>query len=725
LLLALAAPAALAASSTADRDALRSVLQDILDKTVLGRGRVGILVSSLDDGKVVFAHDADELLNPASNVKLFTSAAALVRLGPDYRFETEFLTRGPLGHKGEAATLYVRGKGDPSIITERLWTITSDLFHQGLRSVPGDIVIDDTYFDGDRIGPGFDTEHSDRAYAAPTGAVALNWNAVAIHVYPADSPGDKVRVEMEPPSDYFVVENHAVTVSKRSRRRVFVSTALVGDKQRIIVSGRVPADREGMVMWKKIDNPPAYFGYSLKAMLGLHGIAVKGRVKSGATPPDAKRFYVAESDPLDLIIRKLNKTSSNFIAEQLVKTLGAQSKGAPGSWPKGVAAVEEFLDADVGIPRGSYVMKNGSGLNDTNRFSSAQVVHLLTYMQHRFPLAPEYLSSLGIAGHDGTVKYRMDGTEAAGRLRAKTGTLENVTALSGYCQAVGGEKFVFSIIANDFPARPSQVATAIDAVGASIAAYGSTTGPAAAYAAAMGPAPQPGSMEDLKVRIPTYVNLGKMADKRNVAFLRTALRAERDPALKAVVAESLYLSDRQDIGGVRALLDAFQATSDDFGRLKAAARDLSQPTPVIGSIADLAAEGNSEAMAKLIDASALCGDDEIAKGELADAFEEVGRTAPEELIAALRVANEVQSNAALDLIAKGLSAAADPDHPLPNAIRQMKGSADEDVATYGRMLDASLSTRIALEKVPQTPAPISTVSPGTPQQGTDARPGGG
>ncbi len=727
----MSASPALAGSAAADRDALRGVLQDIVDKTVLGRGRVGILVTGLDDGKTLFAHDADELLNPASNVKLFTSAAALVRLGSDYRFDTEFLTRGALGRKGDGATLYVRGKGDPSITPERLWSYVGELYHLGLRSISGDIVIDDSFFDGDRVGPGFDQEHSDRAYAAPTGAVSLDWNAVAINVFPGDSPGTKARVELDPPSEYFVVENRAVTVSKRGRRRVFVSAVPSGDKERVVISGRVPFDREGLVLWKKVDNPAAFFGYTLKALLASRGIAVKGRVKMGVVPPDAKRFDIVESEPLDLIIRRMNKTSSNFIAEQLLKVMGAQAKGAPGDWPKGVAAIEEFLDTEVGIPRGSYVMKNGSGLNDTNRFSAAQVVRLLTYMQHRFPLAPEYLSSLGIAGHDGTVKYRMDGTEAAGRLRAKTGTLENVTALSGYVQAAGGERFVFSIIANDFPARPSQVTSAIDAMGAAIAAYGSKTGPAAAYAAAMGPAPQPGSTQDLKARIPTYVNLGSMTDRRNVPFLRNALHTERDPALRAVLAEALYLSDREDGAGIRALLDNFQATADNFVRLRAVARGLGQPTPVIGSIADLAAEGNAEALGRLIEASAQCGDDDVVKAELAEDFEEVGRTAPDELIAALRTATDANASAALDLIARGLSAAGDPEHPFPKAIREAQGSPDEDLATYARMLDASLSTRIALVKLPppaKTDAKTTAIPspPGTPSSAAmDARPGGG
>src|SRR5207244_7648890 len=136
----------------------------------------------------------------------------------------------------------------------------------------------------------------------------------------------------------------------------------------------------------------------------------------------------------------------------------------------GIEVVEEFLEKEVGLPRGSYVMKNGSGLNDTNRFSAGQLTRVLRAMYERFPTAPEYMSSVGIAGKDGTLKYRFEGSDAVGRLRAKTGTLENVTALSGYVQAVGGQHFCFSFFVNDYPGRSGPVVQGMDALGAAVAA---------------------------------------------------------------------------------------------------------------------------------------------------------------------------------------------------------------------------------------------------------------
>jgi len=188
-----------AAPSKEGREALKKSLADVLAQTPLSSARTSVQVQSLDDGTVVFAQDADDLLNPASNVKLFTAAAALVRLGPEYRFETEFLVDREAG--GRARVLYVRGKGDPSLSTERLYNIAGELYHGGLREVLGDLVVDDGWFDGQRLAPGFDQEVGDRPYLAPCGALSLNWNSVAIYLRAGDRTGARARVESEPASD--------------------------------------------------------------------------------------------------------------------------------------------------------------------------------------------------------------------------------------------------------------------------------------------------------------------------------------------------------------------------------------------------------------------------------------------------------------------------------------------------------------------------------------------
>ena len=217
-----------AAPKAQDREALRKAMESVLAKTTLQSARVTVQVRSLDDGSVVFARDPEELLNPASNVKLYTAAAAISRLGPEYRFETDFLV-DPDFKDGKAKTLYIRGRGDPTVTTERLYGMVGELLHAGLKEVQ-DIVVDDGWFDGERLPPGFDQEYGDKAYLAPTGALSLNWNTVGVFLRPAEAAGGKATIEVDPPSDYFVVEGE-VTTGTNTQRRFTVSSAL--DKDRV------------------------------------------------------------------------------------------------------------------------------------------------------------------------------------------------------------------------------------------------------------------------------------------------------------------------------------------------------------------------------------------------------------------------------------------------------------------------------------------------------------
>ncbi|MCP3104723.1 D-alanyl-D-alanine carboxypeptidase/D-alanyl-D-alanine-endopeptidase [Myxococcus sp. K15C18031901] len=715
LLLSSAAHAAppTAAEKRADREALRAALMEVLQRSPLKSSRVGVHMQSLDDGTVVFTHNADELLNPASNVKLVTSAAALATLGPEFRYETEFFAEPELAADGKVKTLYVRGKGDPSMTTERLWGIVSELWHAGVREV-GDIVVDDSWFDAERTPPGYDQEDSDRAYMAPTGALSLNWNAVAIYVRPGAGPGAKASVEMEPPSDYFIVENQITTGAKRARR-VSVTSDPSGPQQKIVVRGQVPAERGGAVsVWKKIDNPPMYFGQTLKQLLTTRGVKVKGRVKGGLTPSRARAVYVAQSDTFDVLLKRLNKLSSNFVAEQLLKTMGAEARGQPGSFAKGVEVVEQFLERDVGIPRGTYVMKNGSGLNDANRFSTAQVNKLLRHMYERFPLSPEYLSSVPIAGKDGTLKYRFEGSDAVGRLRAKTGTLEGVSALSGYVTSASGEHFSFSMMANDFAGRAGPIVAGLDALGAAVAATGSSLGPSNAVATLAEGGKATGGIDDVAARIKTYLDLGRQRDPRNIGFLRTAWRSERDPAVRAVLAESLYQSNPHDYLGARTLLDSYSAGGDVYGRLREVARVLAVEVPGVTSMVELAAGGNTEALARVLELSGAAGSDAQAQAELSVALGEVARTAPEELVVALRGASAADREASTSLLARALVQAGQADHPFWKSLRRMLGNADPQVAAFAKSLDSTLSQKVAEAKAPRPSdgtVPVELVAP--------------
>ncbi|MCI0571723.1 MAG: D-alanyl-D-alanine carboxypeptidase/D-alanyl-D-alanine-endopeptidase [Myxococcaceae bacterium] len=687
-----------------DREQLKRALNEVLSRPALQSSRVGVLVQSLRDGSTLYAHNADELLNPASNIKLVTAAATLARLGPEFRFQTEFLTDADLGASGKTRTLYVRGKGDPTLTTERLYGIVAELVHVGLREV-GDIVLDDSWFDGTLYPPGYEQEEGDRAYLAPTGALSLNWNTIGVYLRPGDKPGARAVVELEPKSDFFQVENQ-LTTGKRQQHRWSVKSEPSGERQRIVVRGNVGLPD---VARRRIDNPTLYFGHTLKALLAERGVKVKGKVKRGTVGTSARLLHVSLSDTFDVVLKVMNKNSQNMVAEQLLKALGAEVKGAPGSTAKGVEVVEEFLANEVHIPRGSYVLKNGSGLNDTNRMSATQLAKLLAYMKRRFTYADEFVSSVPIAGKDGTLRNRFEGSEAEARIRAKTGTLENVTALSGYVQTAGGEEFSFAFLINDFDWRRGgrkAVVGGMEAMGVAVAAGGAPQGVARGQ--------DGGPLEDAMARIRTYLSLGQQRDVRNIPFLRTAWRNEKEPAVRAVLADALYQSNPSDFLGVQSFLESYSPEPVVFGRLRQVARELSVQVPGVGSVVELAARGNADALKLLLTLAYAAEGDVSTQAELAASLADVARTAPDELLHSLRALKDVERDTVTTLLARGLVAAQEADHPFWATLKRAFGHTDREVATFARATEGVLSAKVAREKSPVPTSVVPVLQPIVP-----------
>ena len=678
---------------------MRKAMDTLLSQPPLLGARASVEVVSLDDGAVIYARGADDALNPASNTKLVTAAAALLRLGPEFRFTTDFLVDKPLDAHGHVRTLYVRGLGDPTWNTERLYGLAADLWHRGVRQI-GEIVFDDTYFDSEKWGPGWEQETSDKAYAAPVGALSLNHNAVAIYVSAGTRAGQRARVELEPDADCFVLQNKATTIREDGRRKLRPHTFAEGERTRVVIEGRLPARSEPIVLYRRVTDPAMYFGQTLRLALKQRRIRVGPRVKAGVVPPSAVLLASYDSDELSDIIRDMNKVSSNFIAEMLVKTLGAEIKGAPGTWPKGIEVTQDLL-AELGIARGSYQLRNGSGLNDTNRLSAHQMITLLTAVWKRFPVAADFVSSLGIAARDGTLRLRMEGTDAAGRLRAKTGTLDKVTALSGFVQSVGGERFAFSVLVNDWSGRSGPIVSSVDRLGGILASSGISE-----RDALVSMAPVELSDAELRVRVATYAAMAKAHDKKNLSFLRSALRSERDPAVRIMVADALVRSDPEQGGGP--LLEAMPLTPELFARLRAVGRELSLPLPAVSPLLDLAVDGSIEALARLLAIAPLARgekpDQELASA-LASGLADAADASPDELVAALRVAPVAQAQAGLELVALGM-VAAEVDPARSAVARLLKESRGTDTAQAQAWI-------AALERPVQT-APAASAAVGVP-----------
>ncbi len=427
---------------------VREMITQALLHPALKGARVGLYVRSLSRDWLLLQKNPELLLNPASNAKLATAATALMRLGPAYRYETTYAALGEIVDGKLKGRLYVSGRGDPTITTERLLFVVHKLKMMGLKEIRGGIVVDDSFFDEQREALGWEQETSDHAFAAPVGALSLNYNAVAVDIYPGEQVGKPARYVVDPPSKYIDVDSRVMT--SRQWGRVYMRSRRRGNKTHLRLRGRIGIGEEPVRIYRRVSDPALHFGGALAGLLEESGIKVRGRVRRGLMPSSAQVLFTDNSEPLGYIINKLNKYSNNIIAETLVKTLGAEFYGAPGTFANGHRVVEDFLQDQVGWQAKSYVYENGSGLNDVNRFSVQQIAQLLAYMRWRPEAGPEFVASLSVAGTQGTMRSRLIDTRAQGRLRAKTGTLTGVSALSGYASTAQDEPLVFSILINGY-----------------------------------------------------------------------------------------------------------------------------------------------------------------------------------------------------------------------------------------------------------------------------------
>ena len=434
---------------------LKTRIDEIVSHPALAGAKVSILVSEFESGQVLYARNEKVALNAASNVKLVTSAAALSRLGPEYRWRT--VVYGPaqtggrwLGAGGElAGDLYLRGSGDPTLSTESLGELAASLQAQGLKKVKGALVVDASTFDGGALGPGYEQKSDSASYRSPSSAASLNGNAVVITVIPSAKPGLPARITLEPSSPYFNVVGRIVTAGMTGPAVPLVDSDQQGEQTRITVSGRIRLGSEPRYFVRRIVHPELFLGHTFREVLKKRGIVIDKPLRIGAVPGEGFRALASLDSPsLAVVVHDLNKKSSNFAAEQVLRTLGAEVVGRPGTWDKGLEAIARYLDS-LGIPRNTYKMTNGAGLYDSNRFTPEQIVTVMRAALRDFRVASEYLSSLAVAGIDGTLGQRMGGTVAHRFVRAKTGTLLNVSSLSGVVGAPGQKPLLFSFLAND------------------------------------------------------------------------------------------------------------------------------------------------------------------------------------------------------------------------------------------------------------------------------------
>lgn len=441
---AIAAPPTAPPVAASEPLTLQARIDAVLAAPALAGAVIGVHVVDLASGAVLYTRNADPPQNPASNVKLVTTAAALALLGPEHRYVTRvYIDRKTLHGHSVDGDLYLRGGGDPSLITADLYQLASDLRALGIHKVSGGLVLDTTQFDRDELPPGFDQKDELAAYRSPGGALSVNFGTYVVLARPGGKEGDPVLAAVDPPVPSIQLTNKATTEpGARTRLRVAVEPDPRGHELRVELSGTLGVDAEPAEYRYPVAGPAEYTGEVFRLVLAQRGVKLgKPGVRLAAVPDDAERVAIVRSQPLSVLVRSVNKLSNNYMAEHILKTL---DPAVPQTYAGGLARVRTWL-GEIAMP-GDVHMTNGSGLYDSNRLSPIQLTHLLTRVHRDFRIAGDYLASLPISGADGTLRSRFQDTPAVRFVRAKTGSLEQISTLSGYAGAIGKPPIAFSIL---------------------------------------------------------------------------------------------------------------------------------------------------------------------------------------------------------------------------------------------------------------------------------------
>jgi D-alanyl-D-alanine carboxypeptidase/D-alanyl-D-alanine-endopeptidase (penicillin-binding protein 4) len=440
-----AAPSAASAGRSPDLvPELDAAVRAIASERALGGAAVGIAIVDVDSGHVLAAVNEHTAMNPASNAKLYTAAAALATLHGDHRYETTLSGRVEGG--AVAGPLVLRGYGDPSLSTGDLWELVSGLKEFGVARVDGDILVDQEFYDDQTTPPAFEQQPNEWAsFRAPVSAVALDENCITMTVRPS-SPGNPAHVAFEPPG-FVDVEGSVRTAAPGGADTVELTLSANGERMKASVSGAVSGDSRLVRFTRRAEDPRLLSGYALAALLERADVKFGGSVKLG-TRPAGHLIAKHASAPLSSLLYSLGKQSDNFYAEMIFKSLGGEGHARPARTTDSGEIVARFLER-IGASDPGVVMKNGSGLFDADRVSAYGTTQLLRWAWRDPAIQPEYVAQLSVSGVDGTLRKRFRTDSMRRRVRAKTGTLDDVIALSGYVLRQDGHApIAFSIFFN-------------------------------------------------------------------------------------------------------------------------------------------------------------------------------------------------------------------------------------------------------------------------------------
>lgn len=441
-------PLAMSVAAAPINTALPPKVQQALKASKLQNDALSLVMLPLNGPGTATVFNADVSVNPASTMKLVTTYAALEMLGPNHHWKTEFFTDGTLSNGVLHGNLYLKGGGDPKLNMEKLWLLMRDLRANGVQQVTGDLVLDRSYFVQPQL-PVFNDDGNDenKPFLVKPDSLMINLKALR---FVARNDSGKVLVSVEPPIASIHIDNQVKALaSDKCTGDVRYSPITQADGgMTVVVSGQLGQGCNSQTYLSLLDHP-TYSAGAVRAIWQELGGTILGKDRADLVPGNAKLLAKAFSPDLAEIIRDINKYSNNTMAQQLFLSLGAKFRNeADGDDAKAAQRVIRQWLAKKGITAPHLVMENGSGLSRAERVSAREMATMLQ-AAWRSPYAAEYMSSLPLAGMDGTMRKRLKTTPLRGEAHIKTGTLNTVRAIAGFSRDSNGNTWVVVAILND------------------------------------------------------------------------------------------------------------------------------------------------------------------------------------------------------------------------------------------------------------------------------------
>lgn len=414
---------------------------------------MGMMVVDLNTGETLYQRSIKHPLVPASNMKLFSDATALLALGPDYHFQTQLSTDATSIQAGTLnGSLYLYFPGDPTLTHANLVALFSSLKKLGVTRIAGSVILVSDFSHVPAHPPGIVPKDLNYSYGASLAPLIVDENRVTVTVNPSCQAGQPALIEYSEPLGSFIVDNSVTTVAGPSGGISFSTT----DDNHLVIRGKI-GQQQGAVQERiSIKNPLRHAEALIKIALKKQGITLNGQVSMGSKK-SSMLLAVHRSKPITQLLADTLKPSDNLYANSLFLHAANTIQGTPLNWQQAEPVVKQFLQQNTGINMESAVLVDGSGLSRNDLLTAEQTVSLLRYLYNRFPLAYEYIAALPIAGQDGTLQRRLRKPSQQGFIRAKTGSMTGVMSLSGYLYTANAHTLAFAIYINTRPGTPPNV----------------------------------------------------------------------------------------------------------------------------------------------------------------------------------------------------------------------------------------------------------------------------